>query len=273
MLQMKLDDTLLLGHLASMSNAIAVILSSAFSDLDGLASSQVVRTPFGDQTVYPYHRDNGPAYVIFRHGRPHTILPHQINWRATAAALKTLDVGALLVTSSVGVLDASVPLNTPLVVRDLLMPDNRLPDGTLATMFVEPSPQQGHLVLQGGLFDPELCGQLEQLGATDHAICFAYAPGPRTKTPAENIYWARLGAHVNSMTLGPEVVLANELEIPCAGLVVGHKYSHPDIVTPSFEGIANSLEDARAQFEKIVLNWLRTAQPVPFKNMIFRFNP
>ena len=51
-------------------------------------------------------------------------------------------------------------------------------------------------------------------------VVFGYAPGPRTKTAAENAMWARLGADVASMTLAPEIVLANELEIPCAALVV-----------------------------------------------------
>lgn len=255
-----------------MSNAVAVILSSAFADLEGLGRPKTIPTAFGDQTVYPYHRGDRPAYVIFRHGRPHRLLPQQVNWRAGAAALKTLNVGAVLVTSSVGVLDAAVPLNTPLVVRDLLMPDNRLPDGTLATMFLEPSNDQGHLVLEGGLFDQELSDQLVTMGAADPQICFAYAPGPRTKTPAENRYWARLGAHVNSMTLGPEVVLANELEISCAGLVVGHKYSHPDIVTPGFDGISRSLDEARIHFENLVQTWLKTAAPVTFKNSIYRFS-
>lgn len=181
-----------------------------------------------------------------------------------------LNVGALLVTSSVGVLRKEVPLNTPLVVTDLLMPDNRLPDGTLCTMFVEPSPEHGHLVVQDGLFDAEMGDLLADLGAHQMPLCFVYAPGPRTKTPAENRYWAQAGADVNSMSLGPEIVLANELEIPCAALVVGHKYSHPDIPAGVTQ-IADSLDDAKRAFQAIVSRWLDTASPVAFKNSLFRF--
>ncbi len=253
-----------------MTQSVAVILSSAFDDLNGIGDPITVTTPFGPQIVYPYHRADRPAFAIFRHGRPHRLLPNQISWRAQSAALKLLNVGALLVTSSVGVLRQDIPLNIPLVVSDLLMPDNRLPDGTLCTMFSEPGPDQGHLVLQGGLFDAEIGHSLVDLGAQDMPLVFVYAPGPRTKTPAENRYWASAGGDVNSMSLGPEVILANELEIPCAALVVGHKYSHPDIAGASTH-IAESLDDAKRAFQNIVTRWLSTASPVPFKNSLFRF--
>jgi 5'-methylthioadenosine phosphorylase len=182
-----------------------------------------------------------------------------------------LDVGALLITSSVGVLRQDVPLNIPLVVSDLLMPDNRLPDGSLCTMFVEPSPNHGHLVIQDSLFNGEIGKSLVELGARAMPLCFVYAPGPRTKTPAENRYWAQAGGDVNSMSLGPEVVLANELQIPCAALVVGHKYSHPDIDTVEHAQIADSLEEAKLAFQTIVTRWLSAAEPVMFKNVLFRF--
>lgn len=254
-----------------MNQSVAVILSSAFDDLAGLGEPMTLETPFGLQVVYPYHRADRLAFAIFRHGHPHRWLPNQIKWRAQSAALKMLNVGALLITSSVGVLRRDVPLNTPLVVSDLLMPDNRLPDGSLCTMFVEPSPEQGHLVLQEGLFNAEIAQTLVKLGAQARPLCFVYAPGPRTKTPAENRYWASAGGDVNSMSLGPEVVLANELEIPCAGLVVGHKYSHPDISTGESAQITESLDDSKKAFQGIVTGWLSTAAPVEFKNTLFRF--
>lgn len=254
-----------------MNQSVAVILSSAFDDFDGLGEPITVETPHGRQVVYPYHRADRPAYAIFRHGRPHRLLPNHIDWRAQAAALKMLNVGALLITSSVGVLRQDVPLNVALVVTDLLMPDNRLPDGSLCTMFVEPSPNHGHLVIQESLFDAEINQSLVELGAREMPLCFVYAPGPRTKTPAENRYWAQAGGDVNSMSLGPEVVLANELQIPCAALVVGHKYSHPDIQAVENTQIVDSLEDAKLAFHGIVTRWLSTAAPVMFKNVLFRF--
>jgi len=109
--------------------------------------------------------------------------------------------------------------------------------------------EPGHLVLggRGGLFHPALTafareaarlaqgappssaaaegGRRPEPAGGEGGVVFAYVPGPRTKTPAENAAWRLAGADVNSMTLGPEVVLAAELGVPTAAVVVGHKRS------------------------------------------------
>lgn len=262
-------------------DAVAVILGSAFgaeSLGDLTLERRDVPTPWGPQTLHRVARTERPAYVLFRHGSPHRLLPNQINYRAQAAALRSVGCGALLVTSSVGVLDPSLPLFRLLLVEDLLMPENRLPDGSACTMFVEPSPHHGHLVLSEGLFSEALSEQIRELaeaagGVHETGVVFAYAGGPRTKTRAENRLFARLGGQVNSMTLGPEVVLANELEIPCAGLVAGHKYSVPDL--PNLEdggSVEASLAAARRAMERAVVAFLRHGEPVAFRNHLFRFD-
>ena len=119
----------------------------------------LVETPHGLAQLHHLGDDAGPI-ILFRHGRPHRYLPHQIPYRAHLAALAQLGVDRLLVTSSVGVLRSDLQLYQPLLLRDLLMPDNRLPDGTACSMFVAPQPGQGHLVIDGGLFDAGLMQQL-----------------------------------------------------------------------------------------------------------------
>ncbi len=260
-------------------SAVAVIVGSSFEAATpgGLALEPVqVATPWGSVVLHRLADAVRPAYLRFRHELPHRLLPHQIPYRAQAWALREVGCGALLATSSVGVLDADVPLFRPLLVGDLLMPDNRLPDGSTCTLFTEPSPAHGHLVLNEGLFSHALGRQVAGLAAQQGAplaaaVVFAYAGGPRTKTPAENRMWALLGAQVNSMTLAPEVVLANELEIPCAGLVVGHKYSVPGIDNPEEASVATSLVRARQAMERIVVAFLQEGAPVPFANHLFRF--
>lgn len=257
----------------------AAILGSAFAESvpDNWDLTPVpVDTPYGPHTLYRTDGINRSAYVSVRHGLPHQLLPHQINYRAQAAALKQVGCEALLVTSSVGVLDADVPIYRPLLVRDLIMLDNRLPDGSACTMFTEPSDDHGHLVLHDGMFSTALSHQMNDHAAHANApiagdVVFAYVQGPRSKTPAENRLWPRLGAQVNSMTLGPEVVLANELAIPCAGLVIGHKYSIPDREPPAHEALADTLDRSRAEQERIVTTFLREAEAVPFANTIYRF--
>jgi purine nucleoside phosphorylase len=263
-----------------MPDAVAAILGSAFQDAlpEKLNLRPVeVETAWGRQTLHRVTDVDRPAYALFRHGLPHRLLPNQINYRAQAAALKEVGCGALLVTSSVGVLDADVPIYQPLLVEDLIMLENRLPDGQACTMFDTPSADHGHLVLHDGLFATDLSAQVRALAAKEESpiaddVIFAYVGGPRGKTAAENRLWPQLGAQVNSMTLAPEVVLANELEIPCAGLVVGHKYSVPTADAPEGEAMAETLDRSRAEQERIVTRFLRDGSPVPFGNQIYRFD-
>lgn len=254
---------------------VAAILGSAFH-ADALGAVRLdpveVATPWGPWTL---HRAENGALVSFRHGHPHRLLPNQIPYRAQAWALREAGAEALLVTSSVGVLRREIPLYRPLLVGDLLYPENRLPDGSTCTMFDAPSPEHGHLLVRDGLLSTALTQQVAGLVAAEgeeatRGVVFAYAGGPRGKTPAENRLWATLGADVNSMTLAPEVVLANELEIPCAGLCVGHKYSVPGVDVPGEEGISGSLDGAREVTVRIVQAFLERGEGVPFANEVYR---
>ncbi|WP_138431019.1 MTAP family purine nucleoside phosphorylase [Fodinibius saliphilus] len=259
--------------------SLAIILGSAFKNSIpqklGLQPIEV-DTKWGKQIIYGGSTDNRrKIFALNRHGSPHHLLPHQINYRAQAAALKAVNCGALVINSSVGVLTEELPLYKPLLLTDQLMPENRLPDGSTCSMFQEPTEEQGHLVLNEGLFSNALSKQLyERHSNTIHQsdeVVFVYAGGPRSKTPAENKMWGQLGGDVNSMTLAPEVILANELEIPVAGLVVGHKYSIPSIENPPEEDIRESLVKARAATKDILIDFLQHGETVSFGNHIYKY--
>lgn len=258
--------------------ATCAILGSAFSTpvLGGKELvPQTVATRFGSVTIYRYGQA-AEAFVLFRHGVPHKYLPHQIPYLAHAEALRLVGCKALLITSSVGVMDPSVPLFTPLLAGDLLMIDNRLPDGSTCTMFREPSAEQGHLVLGDGIFSSPLADEVERLhGQAIPRVVFAYVGGPRTKTTAENRALARLGAQVNSMTVGPEAVLAAELGIPVASLLIGHKHSgghHGDLPRAERgDEIASSLQASRAATEALTIAFLTSVVPPKAENRLFVF--
>lgn len=260
-----------------------IIVGSAFSfdDLDGVQTERVeVDTRFGAFTLLEATlKGSKTAWFAPRHGIPHQTLPHQINWRAMCAALAEVGCTQVITTSSVGVLDADVPIMTPLLVGDIIMLDNRLPDGSPCTMWPTRHPDQGHLVLEGGVINDALANQLAALArrakidVPTARVVFGYVAGPRTKTRAENRMWATLGAQVNSMTLAPEIVLLNELELPVAALVVGHKYSLPDRAgTDGAESVTKQLEDSRVAMEALVLSAARDLEPTPYTNHIYRFD-
>ena len=260
--------------------SVAAILGSAFfqESITGYElSEQWVDTPFGEQLLYKVEGLPRPAYLIFRHGLPHSLLPNQVNYRAQAAALQQVGCGALLVTSSVGVMDLDLPLYQPMLVDDLVMLDNRLPDGSTCTMFEHAGPENAHLVLTEGLFSKSLNEQLLAIAhglvaRPEKEVVFAYAGGPRGKTAAENRMWVSIGANINSMTLAPEIVLANELEIPCVALAVGHKYSVPGYSNPDRTGVTESLHHSREAMRQAVLRFIEKGEPVAFKNHLYRFD-
>lgn len=261
--------------------SVAVILGSAWQT-PVLGGERLVPfevdTRFGPVVLHRWSQAPN-AWVLFRHGAPHRYLPNQVPYRAHACALAEVGVQSALLTSSVGVMDLSVPLFVPLLVDDLVMLENRLPDGSACTVYDEPWPGQGHLVLDEGIFSPRLGKQVRALSdAVGHPIAaaveFTYVGGPRTKTAAENRLLAKLGAQVNSMTLAPEAVLLAELSIPVAAVVVGHKHSHPDappVAGETLEALADSLDSSRAATEALAMAWLDRAEPVPCGNRLFRF--
>ncbi|PWN05328.1 5'-methylthioadenosine phosphorylase [Rhodohalobacter mucosus] len=260
--------------------SLGIILGSAFENEFAsklMLEPEVADTPWGRITLFSSGLSNDrPVYILFRHGLPHSLLPNQINYRAQAAALQQVNCGALLINSSVGVLDPDLPIYKPMLVTDLLMPENRLPDGSTCTMYPEPKAHQGHLLIREGLFSQSLNEQISarhpgSIFKPENGLVFVYAGGPRSKTAAENRMWAQLGGQVNSMTLAPEVVLANELEIPVSALVVGHKYSVPGRINPEVRKIAETLVDAREATESILLDFIEHGEPVVFANQIYRY--
>lgn len=248
----------------------AVVLGSAFSEGEALGPTTPVQvqTRFGPVELHRHTETGG--VVLFRHGRPHRWLPHQIPWRAHALALAELGVRALLLTSSVGAPDPTVPLYAPHLAGDLVMLDNRLPDGSPCTVWPEPHPDQGHLVVREGLFHAALGAWMTgRFGLPERRLVFGYVPGPRTKTAAENRLVAQMGVEVNSMSVGPEVVLAGELELPTAALLVAHKASGDR--GPDAAAVASSLVRSRAATIRIARGFLAEAPAVAPGNLVYRF--
>jgi purine nucleoside phosphorylase len=265
----------------------AVILGSSFSKtpLSIEHTPLDVDTSWGRVRLYQVQMNAHTAYLIYRHGIPHSCLPHQINFRGYIEALKLYGCTSLLLTSSVGVLRAEIPLYTPLLAHDLLMPFNRLPTGEVCTLFPSPVSNQGHLVLQDGIFSSDLNQMLSTLFKEmdidqGPSVTFAYVPGPRTKTKAENHFWRHCGADVNSMSIGPEVVLANEAGIPTSALLIGHKYSldhsQLDQTNPNHshtqETIQDSLLFSRKIVEDVSLAFLHAQLNPYFKNTLYVFD-
>lgn len=158
------------------------------------------------------------ADVIFlpRHGRPHRIAPHRINYRANVDALVTLEVEGVLALNTVGGISADAEAGR------LYVPDQIVDytwgrehtfsdaDELIHADFAEP-------------FDPAL--RLRLLDAAARAGVevaprgvYGCTQGPRFETAAEIERMARDGCDLVGMTGMPEAALARERGLPYAML-------------------------------------------------------
>jgi 5'-methylthioadenosine phosphorylase len=180
---------------------IAFIGGSGFSNFfEAPLRQRAVETPFGAATIASGEVCGHAVSFLARHGSGHERLSHQVQHRANVWALKQLGAEAIVASTAVGVLEPSVPLGVPILFDDLFFPSNRLPDGSLATFFLQPGgdAQHGHWIPRQP-FSPALRRFLAEaarrlaLGVVDRG-CYAHADGPRFNTRAEHAALHAAGA-------------------------------------------------------------------------------
>lgn len=203
---------------------LAIIGGSAVEQLRGFATAQTVRhtTPWGEPSA-PVHAGaffGVPALYLARHGEPHAIAPHRINYRANLRALADLGATHVVALNTVG---GIAPTATP---GSLWLPhdaidytwgrDGSFHDGVLLALdhveFAEP-------------FDAAMRALLGDAAAAARVslhpqAVYGCTQGPRLETAAEIARLARDGCDLVGMTALPEAALARELGLPYAMLAM-----------------------------------------------------
>jgi 5'-methylthioadenosine phosphorylase len=91
---------------------LAIIGGTGLYNLDGLnvLKEQIVETPFGKPSIPLIYGEYKNQNIIFlaRHGKNHTLLPHEINYRANIWALKSAGVSKIITISAVGSLQEEI---------------------------------------------------------------------------------------------------------------------------------------------------------------------
>ncbi|MEH6566475.1 MAG: S-methyl-5'-thioinosine phosphorylase [Halopseudomonas sp.] len=181
-------------------------------------------TPFGKPSAPLVHGRMGEQEVIFlaRHGKPHCIPPHRINYRANLWALKAAGAQRIVAVNAVG------GIHPALGTGVFCVPDQII-DYTWgrASSFFEDDLEHVVHVDFSWPYDAELSqrlvGILQQHKLPHHpGGVYAATQGPRLETAAEIARMERDGADLVGMTGMPEAALARELELPyaCLALVV-----------------------------------------------------
>lgn len=174
----------------------------------GKASSDVV---FGELA-------GQPVLFLARHGDPHVLLPHQVNYRANIAALKEAGATAVIAVNAVGGISPAADSGV-IVVPDQIIDYTH---GRDATYFDQGQTPVIHVDFSWP-FDASLRERLvAALKKVDAPYvdggCYGATQGPRLETAAEIRRLEQDGCTIVGMTGMPEAVLARELVLPYAML-------------------------------------------------------
>lgn len=200
---------------------LGIIGGSGFYEpgmLSGVYEKEV-ETPYGTiKTLIGKLPDGIEVAFLARHGREHSVLPHQINYRANLWGLKTLGVKRIIATTAVGSLAKSLTPGMLVIVDQFLDFTKQRP----LTFFENGNVHQAYIDITES-YCPDLRELLRKAAVKYHLKtrmggCYVCTEGPRYETAAEVRMFKMLGGTVVGMTGVPEVVFARELGICYANL-------------------------------------------------------
>lgn len=206
---------------------LAIIGGSGLNRLEGLeiVRHQVVTTPFGEPSAPLTHGVLQGRKLVFlpRHGTPHRIPPHRVNYRANIWALKQVGVERIIGVAAVGGIAQSLPPGS-IAIPDQLIDYTY---GREQTFFDKDLTQVTHIdftepyceVLRQGLIT---AAQSAGIDLPFRGGTYGATQGPRLETRREIDRMERDGCDLVGMTGMPEAALARELDLcyACCALVV-----------------------------------------------------
>lgn len=176
-------------------------------------------TPFGPVQSPPLvgSIEGHKVVALARHGRPHNVAPHEVNYRANIWLLKELGASQIVATHTVGAIDSTLATSALVLPEqiidytwgrphsyadgEMLHVDFSIPfDRALQRALVAAAAAKGIDLVVGGVY-----------GCTQ---------GPRLETVAEIDRMDRDGCTLVGMTAMPEAGLARELALPYASLCI-----------------------------------------------------
>ncbi len=195
----------------------AIIGGTGLLQLDGFAESgrQTLPTPFGEPSAPLVTGRFAGVEVCFlaRHGNPHTIPPHRVNYRANCWALKESGITTIIAVNAVGGINSNMH-SGQLVIPDQIIDytwsrDHTFFDRDLEHVthvdFTHPYDEDLHRLL---LESARHSGTDIHAGGT-----YGATQGPRLESAAEINRMERDGCDIVGMTGMPEAALARELEL------------------------------------------------------------
>ncbi|MGH8622477.1 MAG: S-methyl-5'-thioinosine phosphorylase [Burkholderiales bacterium] len=203
---------------------LGIIGGTGLSQIESMVVTRrrAVRTPYGAPSAALVFGTLRGRKVVFlqRHGRGHTIPPHEVNYRANIWALHAQKARNVVAVASVG------GIRSDLEPGMLAVPDQIIDytHGRHSTFFTRGPRPVTHIdftrpyceaMRQRLLESARVAGEPVAAGGT-----YAATQGPRLETAAEIDRLERDGAHLVGMTGMPEAALAREIGLCYAALAV-----------------------------------------------------
>lgn len=196
--------------------------------------------------------------LLSRHGRGHSVMPGNVNYRANVWALKEEGCTHLLVTTACGSLQEGIHPGD-IVVLDQFIDRTH----TRAQTFYDGSEGSPCGICHIPLAEP-FCPQTseivykcaEELGYSCHkGGTILTIEGPRFSSKAESKLWHSWGAHCVNMTTVPEVILAKEAGLCYAsmGLVTDYDSWREDTESVNVENVMKTFKENAARATAVIL--------------------
>ncbi len=236
---------------------LAVIGGTGLSDLDGLTVSRHEEgiSHYGKTSAQLTFGEFAGREVVFlpRHGRPHAIPPHRVNYRANIQALRNTGVERILAVNAVGGIgDDMCPCR--IVIPDQIIDYTW---GRAHTFFEDGGESVTHIDFTRPYAGPLRETIIKAASASGVAVIdgatYAATQGPRLETAAEIQRLQRDGCDIVGMTGMPEAALARELEMDyaCIAVVVNWAAGKTDAEI-TMDEIKRNLDQGMADIQRLL---------------------
>lgn len=241
---------------------LSLITGSGYYNLTSLLTPEtmMIETPYGSAPVTRARWNGGPEVLFLpRHGSDHSVPPHRINYRANVWALREAGASAIIATAVSGGMIQGMDLGDFVVIDDFIDFTSGRP-GT----FFDAAGNLTHTEM-GDPYDASLRAMIVAAGlATNTELrvgaTYCATNGPRFETKAEIAMMRQLGGDLVGMTGCPEVVLANELELPYASIGVVSNMAaglgeHEFTVTEIMQALGRTVEPLERLLGAVIENY------------------
>jgi len=203
---------------------LAIIGGTGLSQIDNLEiiDRQSLQTPYGEpSSAFTIAKLHGKKLIFLaRHGNPHRIPPHKINYRANIWGLKQLGADEIIGVAAVG---GITPAMEPghIAIPDQIIDYSYDREHSFFSDDLEHVTHIDFTLPYSQALRERLCLAATQAGiAFSSTGTYGCTQGPRLETAAEIKRMARDGCDLVGMTGMPEAALARELELAYANVSV-----------------------------------------------------